>query len=385
MESSNGLGLAGGPLSNGYIYINQAAHLTMRDSIIQNTPVTNAVLIGASVPGSTSFVSIGNQWTPGTGSGMSMANTGFSQWRTAAESGSVQGGFLISCGDSGILDTPGACFQFGEGGSLIGSEGHIVVSSAHPHNTASFNVFTAEPNSTSTGFVNEARGFQTKINGFNNSTSMTWVPFDVTWMSGVRGGNYGGYRSVFPVVAGTTMPSARGFWVKAPASSSAITTAEGYYSEDICGVGGIGTCYAFHSVGANDLVSAAGPGSFKTVTSTVATGTAPLAVTSTTPVANLTVSNHPMLDDCGTTSTCSATQKTAALIVRGSVAFPSATTVTVTSLPFTSSSTYSCTAGDQTNPAGVVNATTYTSGSSVTFTETNGVNTDTIRYICVGF
>jgi hypothetical protein len=121
------------------------------------------------------------------------------------------------------------------------------------------------------------------------------------------------------------------------------------------------------------------------ITSTLATGTAPLSIASTTPVANLTVSNHPTLDDCGSTSTCSATQKTAALIVRGSVAFPTATTVTVTALPFTSSSSYSCTAGDATTAAGVINATTYTSGSSVTFTETSGVNTDTIRYICVGF
>jgi hypothetical protein len=119
--------------------------------------------------------------------------------------------------------------------------------------------------------------------------------------------------------------------------------------------------------------------------SQVATGTAPFSIASTTPVANLTVSNHPTLDDCGTTSACLSTQKTAALIVRGSVAFPTAKTVTVTSLPFTSSSSYSCTAGDQTTAAGVVNATTYASGSSVTFTETNGVNTDTIRYICVGF
>jgi hypothetical protein len=119
--------------------------------------------------------------------------------------------------------------------------------------------------------------------------------------------------------------------------------------------------------------------------STVPTGLAPLAITSTTPVANLTLSNHPILDDCGSTSTCSVTQKTAALIVRGSVAFPTATTVTVTALPFTGAANYSCTAGDVTTAAGVINATTYTSGSSVTFTETNGTTTDTMRYICVGF
>jgi hypothetical protein len=93
----------------------------------------------------------------------------------------------------------------------------------------------------------------------------------------------------------------------------------------------------------------------------------------------------PSVDDCGTTSTCAATPKAAGLMVRGSVAFPTATTVTVTALPFTSASSYSCTAGDVTTAAGVINATTYTSGSSVTFTETNGTNTDTMRYVCAGW
>lgn len=120
-------------------------------------------------------------------------------------------------------------------------------------------------------------------------------------------------------------------------------------------------------------------------TSTVATGTAPIVVTSTTPVTNLTVANHPKLEDCGSTSTCAKTAETNALIVRGSVAFPTASTVTVTSLPFTSSSAYSCTASDFTTAAGVINATTYTSGASVTFTETGGTNADVVRYICVGF
>lgn len=121
------------------------------------------------------------------------------------------------------------------------------------------------------------------------------------------------------------------------------------------------------------------------IASTLSTGTAPFSITSTTPVANLTVSNHPTLEDCGSTTTCAKTQKISALIVRGSVAFPTASTVTVTSLPFTSESTYSCTAADATTAAGIVNATTYRSGSSVTFTETSGVNTDTMRYICVGY
>ena len=121
------------------------------------------------------------------------------------------------------------------------------------------------------------------------------------------------------------------------------------------------------------------------IASTLSTGTAPFSITSTTPVANLTASNHPTLEDCGSTTTCAKTQEISALIVRGSVAFPTATRVTVTSLPFTGESTYSCTAADATTAAGIVNATTYRSGSSVTFTETSGVNTDTMRYICVGY
>lgn len=119
--------------------------------------------------------------------------------------------------------------------------------------------------------------------------------------------------------------------------------------------------------------------------SLLATGTAPFSVASTTPVANLTVSNHPELEDCGSTTTCAKTLKTAALVVRGTVTFPTATTVVITALPFASASSYSCTASDFTTAAGVINATTYTSGASVTFTETGGTNADVIRYSCIGF
>jgi hypothetical protein len=121
------------------------------------------------------------------------------------------------------------------------------------------------------------------------------------------------------------------------------------------------------------------------ITSTLSTGTSPFSITSTTPVANLTVSNHPTIQDCGSTSACANTAKTAAIIVRGSVAFPTASTVSLSSLPFTSASTYTCIGQDTTTAAGVINATTYTSGSAVTFTETNGVNTDTMRYVCTGW
>lgn len=91
-----------------------------------------------------------------------------------------------------------------------------------------------------------------------------------------------------------------------------------------------------------------------------------------------------IVENCGTSTTCAQTVLTNPIIVRGDVTFPTATTVSLSSLPFTSSSSYSCTASDLTSAAGVVNATTYTSGAAVTFTETGGSTTDHARYICVG-
>jgi len=220
------------------------------------------VVVGAAAPQNSSLVSIGNQWTPGTGSGATMANMGFNQWRTVAESGSAQSGFLISCGDFGILDAPGACYQFGEGangGTVIGTEGQLVVNSAHPNNVPSFNTFTAEPNVTSTGFINEARGFKTNFNGFNNSTSMTWLGFDAQFMSGVRGGNFAGFRAGLPTVSSTTMPFARGLWVQGPTANTAITTASGVYVEDLATHAGITNRYSFFGVGMTDTAHFGGP------------------------------------------------------------------------------------------------------------------------------
>lgn len=91
------------------------------------------------------------------------------------------------------------------------------------------------------------------------------------------------------------------------------------------------------------------------------------------------------MQDCTTTAACANTVKAMPIMVRGSVAFPTATTVSLSQLPFTSNTSYSCIAGDRTTAAGIINATTYTSGAAVTFTETNGVNTDTASYVCVGF
>jgi hypothetical protein len=384
--------LSNNSLLNGSIYFGNGGRALITNSIIQLTSgAANSVLIGK---GTTAFylTSIANQWN------FTMSAMGFNAWRTEVENSSLTNEVLTSCGDIGIPDAPGACFQFGEGGAAL-TEGHLVVGSPRNGNTASFNTYTAETQPSNTSFVNEAVGFKSNFSGspsgnnnssffLNLSTSMKMIGFDAAQPWQIRGGNAAGFRFTVPTVQpGTTaMPFARGLWVAAPSANTLITEADGVYVEDLSTHTGITNKFAFKSLGASDTMSVAGPiTTASQFTSTLATGTAPFSIASTTPVANLTVSNHPTLVDCGTTSTCSAARKTAALIVRGSVAFPTATTVTVTSLPFTSSSSYSCTAGDQTNPAGVINATIYTSGSSVTFTETNGGNTDTIRYICVGF
>ncbi len=117
------------------------------------------------------------------------------------------------------------------------------------------------------------------------------------------------------------------------------------------------------------------------VTSTVATGTAPLVITSTTPVANLTVSKHPKLQSCGTTATCSATATTNGQIVFGQVTLTAGTaTVTGISPAFTSSTSFQCTASDRTTAANGANAVP----ASVSSVTVRGTGTDIISYVCVG-
>lgn len=122
--------------------------------------------------------------------------------------------------------------------------------------------------------------------------------------------------------------------------------------------------------------------------SSVATGTAPIAVTSTTTVPNLTASNHPKVQFCGTTSTCSATATLTGQVVFGSAALVSGTPSTVTisgiSPAFTSNTSYKCTVNDQTAVTNnLVGVTSYASGSSFVITGP-ATTTDTVVYICVG-
>lgn len=123
------------------------------------------------------------------------------------------------------------------------------------------------------------------------------------------------------------------------------------------------------------------------ITTTVATGTAPFAVSSTTPVATMVVANHPLVQGCGTTSTCAAAATTGAQIVIGSAPLvsgtPSTVTVTGISPAFTSTSTFRCTVTNATNAANNLLKVVNTSASSITITGPNTL-TDTINYICVG-
>jgi hypothetical protein len=123
------------------------------------------------------------------------------------------------------------------------------------------------------------------------------------------------------------------------------------------------------------------------IVSSLSTGTAPLSIASTTPVANLVVSNHPQVQFCGTTSTCSHTALTASQVVLGSAPLVSGTpsTVTVTGLSpaFTSTTSYDCNVTDETNAANNLLKVANVSGSSFTITGPATI-TDVISFVCAG-
>lgn len=92
---------------------------------------------------------------------------------------------------------------------------------------------------------------------------------------------------------------------------------------------------------------------------------------------------------CGTTATCSAAAATPNVITKfGTVALSSGTpsTATITALPFTSSSSYVCTASPSGATAAIAAAgiaINYVSASSITLTGPNTVTT-VINYQCTG-
>lgn len=124
-------------------------------------------------------------------------------------------------------------------------------------------------------------------------------------------------------------------------------------------------------------------------TSTLATGTAPFVVASTTQVANLTLQNHPKVLYCGTTTTCGNTAEVSARILVGSApldnASPSKFTVTGISPAFTSTATYTCWTYNTAQHLNDQPEFTPVSSSSFTFTTNQNTLTDVMRYGCIGF
>jgi Zn-dependent M28 family amino/carboxypeptidase len=117
------------------------------------------------------------------------------------------------------------------------------------------------------------------------------------------------------------------------------------------------------------------------ITSTVPPGTPPLSVASATPVANLTLSNHPRLQACGTTASCAASAVTGGQIVFGSVTLAHGeATVKGFSPSFKTADSFQCTASDRTIAVNAGNAVAV-SGSSIVV---RGTGNDVIAYMCAG-
>jgi len=114
------------------------------------------------------------------------------------------------------------------------------------------------------------------------------------------------------------------------------------------------------------------------ITSTVATGTAPLVVSSQTRVPNLTTGGNPSLINCGTTTSCSNSLLLNGYVVKGSVAL-SAGSANIHGLPFTSTA-FICVTGDNTT---ATNGSKMVETGNTTATAT-GTGTDVIAYICGG-
>lgn len=84
----------------------------------------------------------------------------------------------------------------------------------------------------------------------------------------------------------------------------------------------------------------------------------------------------------GGTQACAKTPQALPLMVWGDVQLNTATSQSITTLPFTDA-LYSCSGSDLTTAAGIVSFNTYAS-ASVTIVETGGANTDHLRYQCIG-
>jgi hypothetical protein len=110
------------------------------------------------------------------------------------------------------------------------------------------------------------------------------------------------------------------------------------------------------------------------VTSTLAIGTAPLIVTSTTPVANLTLTAHPQVYEAGVLTASEKVYTNTQALTTGA-----ATHTLANSFTFTSSATFGCTCTDQT----AANACKAVPASATTVTLA-GTGSDTLWLSCSG-
>src|SRR5277367_1258827 len=89
---------------------------------------------------------------------------------------------------------------------------------------------------------------------------------------------------------------------------------------------------------------------------------------------------------CGTLAACGSTAPTNVKVIYGSAALVTGTpsTVTITGLPFTSSSSYNCTATENGSAlATPLSISSYISGASFTISGA-ATDTDVVNYICAG-
>jgi hypothetical protein len=89
------------------------------------------------------------------------------------------------------------------------------------------------------------------------------------------------------------------------------------------------------------------------------------------------------ISTCGTTVACADTLNPSPIIVSGNAAFAATTTITLTGLPFTSTTSYDCVATDATTAANAVMKIANASASSTVITDSNS-SSDVVHYICIG-
>ena len=116
------------------------------------------------------------------------------------------------------------------------------------------------------------------------------------------------------------------------------------------------------------------------VISTVPTGTAPLKIASTTPVANLTLSNHATVENCGSRPDCTPKMLTGSQIVFGSVQLAGGSATVRGFQAYSSKDSFECTASDKSSAGKSANAVPV-SRASIAVT---GAGTDVVSYICIG-